>query len=196
MKKLFFTLFISLLFFSSCSKNKTSSSVLLYEHLFQNLPPSYKLLSQEYKNKTRVLTFIPLYANKYNYEEIIRTRIYEKKLQNTVSDYIYKLKMHWFVKCKNSSLKRLGQGREQNYEVAFLLLSCPSIQGRKQTSFIKILQGKERFYTIEKTFSYKPNAREIVQTMLYLKSIKICDARRNKCLKNKSKKEYFEASTF
>ncbi|PHR73059.1 MAG: hypothetical protein COA66_04480 [Arcobacter sp.] len=192
MKKTLFLIISILLFYSACSFKETNTSLLKHEYLFANLPSTYKLMNKYYINNNRRLVFIPYSQNENNYQEMISTTI------NTVSsglylrEYIYKLKISWFIKCKNSSLDILGQGIENTYEVAFISVFCPhsSIPNKNMSIFIKIIKGKERFYTIEKTFLYSPSAKQTIETMIYLKGVKVCDSRRNNCYKIKSKVKF------
>lgn len=189
MKKILFPIILVLIFYSACSLKETHPSSLKSEYLFQNLPSTYKLMEKYYINKDRRLLFIPYSYNKKTYDEMISSTITTDLLDLYMREYIHKLKISWFIKCKGSSLEILGKGIENTYEVAFVAVFCPVglIRNKRMTRFIKIIKGKEHFYIIEKIFLYSPSAKQTIETMIYLKAVKVCDARRNNCKKIKSK---------
>ena len=192
MKKNVFLIILILLFYSACSFKETNTSILKYEYLFQKIPSTYKLMNKYYINNNRRLVFIPYSQNENNYQEMISTTINTSFLGIYLEEYIYNLEISWFIKCKGSAMEVLGQGIENTYEVAFLAVFCPQglIRNKNMSIFIKIIKGKERFYTIEKTFLYSPSAKQTIETMIYLKGVNVCDSRRNNCNKIKSKAKF------
>lgn len=192
MKKSIFLIILILLFYSACSFKETNTSRLKHEYLFQKIPSTYKLMNKYYINNNRRLVFIPYSKNENNYQEMISTTINTASLGLYLREYIYKLKISWFIKCKGSTIEVLGQGIENTYEVAFISVFCPQglIRNKNMSIFIKIIKGNKRFYTIEKTFLYSPSAKQTIETMIYLKGVKVCDSRRNNCNKIKSKVKF------
>ncbi len=192
MKNILFPIILVLVFFSACSQKETHLIAPKSEYLYLKIPSTYKLMEKYYKNNDRRLLFIPYTNYKNNYQEMISSTINADSFGLYMSEYIHKLEISWFLKCKGSSLEVLGAGIENTFEVAFISVFCPqnSIRKNSMTRFIKIIKGREHFYIIEKIFLYSPSAKQTIETMIYLKTVQVCDSRRNNCKEIKSKVDF------
>jgi len=82
----------------------------------------------------------------------------------------------WREVCQNSQANWLREGEEHGRPMAVLMLSCPlnPATGKPETSWIKGIQGKEGFYTVQKSFRTEVKEADVVTWVKWLSGVMVC----------------------
>jgi len=89
--------------------------------------------------------------------------------------------------CTGGSTKVVATTEENGYPAKVFSLSCPANPktGMGETTFIKTIEGKDKFYVVQKawrTEKYKPGqmpltSDDVAKWTDYLQSVRVCDNR-------------------
>jgi len=83
------------------------------------------------------------------------------------------------ARCENGEVEILAREYLNGYDTLTFTVSCAYtvITGKPEFSWHKAIRGNDRLYVIAKSFSYKPEVRQIAAWMEELKLAVVCDTR-------------------
>jgi len=158
-----------------------SSAELRDENLLQNIPSGYKIDFQTRKGNMILIEMVPQGESVRNWTEMVTTNIYLGLKSATPESFQAKMQQMWGASCKDSHFAPVTKGKENGYPFAIWIQICPLNQstGKPEYTWFKAIKGNDSFYVVQKAFKFKPPEEQIPKWMQYLRSVIVCDARRN-----------------
>ncbi len=149
------------------------------ENLLQNLPPDYKIDFQERKDNILITEMVPQKESVNNWTEMVTTQVFLGLKNATPENFQSFMKKQWIESCKGGSSTSATSDKENGYQIALWLMTCPLNEstGKPEYTWVKAIKGNDSFYVVQKAFKFNPSKEQISQWMQYLKKVKVCDTR-------------------
>ncbi|MEN5358121.1 hypothetical protein [Stenotrophomonas sepilia] len=82
----------------------------------------------------------------------------------------------WRMACPAAQSHWIREGEEGGRPFALLMLSCPLNPGTGKPEFtwIKGMQGRQGFHTVQKSFRAEPEKDDVVQWIGWLREVGLC----------------------
>jgi hypothetical protein len=157
---------------------RPASAQLVNENLLVTVPSGYKIDFQEHKPKGLMNEMVPTSETVDNWTEMVTVQIFYN-LKTTPDDFEGKMASGWLAACPGAKNESIASGPENGYPAAVWLLNCPKnpATGKPEITWVKIVQGNDRLYVVQKAFKFAPSNDQVVQWMKYLRSVAVCDSR-------------------
>ena len=149
------------------------------ENLLQSLPTGYKIDFQERKNNILITEMVPQKESVNNWTEMVTTQVFLGLKNASPENFQSFMKKQWIESCKGGSSTSVSSGKENGYQIALWLMTCPLNEstGKPEYTWVKAIKGNDSFYVVQKAFKFNPSKEQISQWMQYLKKVKVCDTR-------------------
>ncbi len=149
------------------------------EVLLQKVPQGFKVASQQASADAQVQELIPGDQTLDNWTEMVTTQIFfgkggwaSEKVVALIADQVA-------AACPDLRRGTPVQSQANNYTTTFLVLQCPNNPktNKPEYIFLRGIQGKDSFYTIEMAYRTPPRKGDPDTPDTYLTAIKLCDTR-------------------
>ena len=157
----------------------TANMGLISENLIAVVPPGFEMGHQGQEGSFIINEMVRTGETVENWTTLITVEIFLGEKTVTPQQYQQMLTERWFGACENSESYPVAEGEENGYPFVLWQLYCP-LNGSLQTveyTYLKAIQGNDRFYLVQVAFRHEPSNDEITQWMQYLKQVQVCDSR-------------------
>jgi hypothetical protein len=178
------TILIGTCFFLAASLAGAQSD-LTGEKLLAAIPSGYELGYHQKTDQGEIGEFIPKGESAEAWSEMITVQLLPA--YNSNDKFYATFESLVRQACTDGSTKVVATTKENGYSVKVFSLSCPANPktGRGEMTFIKTIEGKDKFYVVQKawrTEKYKPDqipltSDEVAKWTGYLQSVQVCDSR-------------------
>ena len=157
---------------------RTASAQLVNENLLVVVPPGYKLDYQNKKPNSLMNEMVPVGESVNDWTEMVTVQIFYN-LKATPDQFEGTLAKGWLGTCPGARAEPVASGPEHGYLAGVWLLNCPKnpATGKPEMTWVKIVQGNDSLYVVQKAFKFAPSKDQVVQWMKYLRSVAVCDLR-------------------
>ncbi len=164
--------------FFALTLTRAASAQLTNENLLVTVPSGYKIDFQEHKPNSLMNEMVPTSETVNDWTEMVTVQIFYN-LKTTPDAFEAKMASGWLAACPGAKNVSIASGPENGYPAAVWLLNCPKnpATGKPEITWVKIVQGNDSFYVVQKAFKFAPSNDQVVQWMKYLRSVAVCDSR-------------------
>jgi hypothetical protein len=157
---------------------RAASAQLVNENLLVVVPPGYKIDYQNKKPNSLMNEMVPVGESVNEWTEMVTVQIFYN-LKTTPDQFENTLAKGWVGACPGASAAPVVSGPENGYLAGVWLLNCPKnpVTGKPEMTWVKIVQGNDSLYVVQKAFKFVPSKDQVVQWMKYLRSVAVCDSR-------------------
>ena len=157
---------------------RTTSAQLVNENLFVAVPPGYRIDYENKKPDSLMNEMVPVGESVNDWTEMVTVQIFYN-LKATPDQFENTLAKGWIGACPGAGAAPVVSGPENGYPAGVWLLNCPKnpVTGKPEMTWVKIVQGNDSLYVVQKAFKFVPSKDQVVQWMKYLRSVAVCDSR-------------------
>ena len=165
-------------FLSSRWSREPHRAQLVNENLLVVVPPGYKIDYQNKKPNSLMNEMVPAAKRVNDWTEMVTVQIFYN-LKATPEQFEATLANAWIARLSRRDAAPVVSGPENGYPAGVWLLSCPKnpVTGKPEITWVKIVQGNDSLYVVQKAFKFAPSKDQVVQWMKYLRSVAVCDSR-------------------
>jgi hypothetical protein len=157
------------------------------ETLLLEVPPAWLEVTSQGSDTFKLAEFVPAGQSKESWSD--KLFVESNSLQPLPDPIVFLEAMGGELKteCEGSSDANVHTGKENGYEISVRLLICNKNlnSARGEVSIIKAIRGNDNFYVISRARRSDPlqtgssplSKTEMGEWSLYMRSIKLCDAR-------------------
>lgn len=161
------------------------------ENLLVEIPPGYELGYNQKTDQGEINEFIPKGETVEKWSEMITVQLLPA--HNNNSQFYATFEALSKQACKDGSTHVVATDKENGYPIKVFQLFCPTnLQtDMGEVTFIKTIEGKDKFYVVQKAWRTKKfdkeefplTSEDIVKWTQYLRSVSVCDSRikKRKC---------------
>lgn len=165
-----------------------STSELTGENLLVEIPAGYELAYNQKTGQGEINEFVPKGETVEKWSEMITVQLLPAQNDNTTFYATFESLAK--QACRSGYTHVVATTKENGYPVKVFQLLCPTNlkTDRGEVTFIKTIEGKDKFYVVQKAWRTEKfeldklpiTSEDIVKWTQYLKSISVCDSRINK----------------
>src|SRR5215213_6808102 len=155
------------------------------ENLLVEIPSGYELGHHQKADQGEISEFIPKGETVEGWSEMITVQLLPA--HNSNAKFYATFESLAKQACTDGSTEVIATTEENGYPVKVFILSCPTNQQTNmgETTFIKTIEGKDKFYVVQKawrTEKYEPDqlpltSDDVTHWTQYLRSVYVCDSR-------------------
>lgn len=155
------------------------------ERLLAEIPSGYELAHHQKADQGEIGEFIPKGETLEGWSEMITVQLLPA--QNRNAKFYETFESLVKQACVDGSTRVVATAEEGGYPVQVFMLVCPVNRQNNlgETTLIKSIEGKDKFYVVQKawrTEKYKPEefpltSEDITKWTQYLRSVHVCDSR-------------------
>jgi hypothetical protein len=163
----------------------SAGSELTGENLLVKIPSGYELGSHQESGQGEINEYIPKGETLDDWSEMITVQLFPARQSNARFHATFESLAK--QACRDGSVQVVATMVENGYPVKVFQLFCPTnLQtGMGETTFVKTIEGKDKFYVVQKAWRTEKyeldelplTEDDIVKWTLYLKSVQVCDSR-------------------
>lgn len=155
-----------------------AAAQLVNENLLVMLPPGYKVDYRDKKPNSLMNEMVPVGESVNDWTEMVTVQVFYN-LKATPEQFETTLASGWIGGCLGATAAPVASGPENGYPAGVWLLNCPKnpATGKPEMTWVKIVQGHDSLYVVQKAFKFAPSKDQITQWMKYLHSVAVCDLR-------------------
>lgn len=155
------------------------------ENLLAAIPEGYELAYTQKADQGEIHEFIPEGETVEEWSEMITVQLFSAQNDNatfhaTIASLVKKA-------CRAGATHEVAAAKENGYPVHVFQLLCPTNlqNGMGEVTFIKTIEGNDKFYIVQKAWRTEKyeleqlpiSAEDIVKWTEYLRSVSVCDSR-------------------
>ncbi len=162
-----------------------ASGELTGENLLVKIPAGYELGHHQKTDQSEISEFIPKGERFDSWSEMVTVQLFPAPQDN--ARFLATFESLAKQACTDGSVQVVATREENGYPVKVFQLFCPTnLQtGLGETTFVKTIEGKDKFYVVQKawrTEKYEPDQLpltedDIVKWTQYLRFVQVCDSR-------------------
>jgi hypothetical protein len=160
-------------------------SELTGENLLVEIPAGYVLVSNQRTDQGGINEFVPKGETVEKWSEMITVQLLPARNDNATFYATFESLAKQACKAGNTHV--VATTKENGYPVKVFQLLCPTnLQTNMgEVTFIKTIEGKDKFYVVQKAWRTEKyqleqlpiTSEEIVKWTKYLRSVSVCDSR-------------------
>ncbi len=162
-----------------------AQQALTGENLLVEIPAGYELGYRHQTDRGEMDEYVPKGETVDQWSEMITVQLFAPEMDNAT--FFQKFDSLGRQACKDGYTNLIATAQEHGYQVKVFQLFCPTNPQTQmgEVTFIKSLEGKDKFYVVQKawrTGTFDPDDvplsdDEIVTWMQFLRSVAVCDSR-------------------
>ncbi len=149
------------------------------ETLILRLPAGY-VMAHEIRHEGFVWTeYLPRGQKPEDWSDMLSVTIDLGGVGMDTREYERRFAETWAYACRTARHETLIAGRQNGYRVRVAQLSCPepALGGSPEWLLVKLLEGNDSFYTVQRIFRDRPNASTLRSWREFLEGVYLCDNR-------------------
>ncbi|MBC5767687.1 hypothetical protein [Ramlibacter albus] len=161
----------------ACAQREMSA--LRNENLLQKLPAGYKVGYRARNDHVVTGEVIPVAESIDSWSRKVSTQYFLGPNPPTLEGFRSDMQRQWLAACEKAESASIMEGEDNGYPFAMWMLSCARSEaaGKPEYKWIKAVKGNDGLYVVQKTFRFKPDARQVARWTQYLRSTMVCDTR-------------------
>jgi hypothetical protein len=157
---------------------------LIGENLVAKIPSGYKLGFEQEADQAKMMEFIPEGESVEDWSEMITIQLFDPSNKN--AEFYTRLESLLKQACEDGSTHVIPATEENGYPIKVFQMFCPTNlkTGMGEVTFIKTIEGKDKFYVVQKAWRTEKYSDDIPLTeedfgtwIRYLKDVYVCDSR-------------------
>lgn len=155
------------------------------EKLLAAIPAGYEAAHSQKTDQGEIHEFIPKGETVEEWSEMITIQLFSA--QNDHSTFYSNVESLVKQACRSGMTRVVASAKENGYPVQVFHLLCPTNLRNNlgEVTFIKTLEGNDKFYVVQKAWRTEKyeleelpiSEEEIVKWTEYLRSVSVCDSR-------------------
>ena len=149
------------------------------ENLLAELPAGFKIGYQAEQGNQTITEMVPENESVEEWTTMLTVQVFLGETNTTPEQAQETLTTSWLNACENSETYPVADGNENGYNFVLWQLYCPLNPATQNVeyTYMKAIQGNDRFYLVQVAFRHEPSNEEITKWMNYLREVQVCDSR-------------------
>lgn len=150
------------------------------EVLLVTVPNGYKIGFEKKAGNQIMTEMMPQAETVKDWTEMVTVQIFLNMRGVVPAQYRARIEKLWASACDGSTFAKVKEGSDGGYPSLTWLQSCPmnNATGKPELTWMKAIQGRDRFYLVQKAYKFEPTAEQKKRWDDYLDGVSVCDTRR------------------
>jgi hypothetical protein len=157
----------------------TPALALENEDLRMAVPKGFKVGFTKQSDQQMITEMVPDKESVENWTEMVTVQIFHTLRDVAPAEYRSRLEKLGAEACPGASFAKVKDGTENLYPMVIWSQRCPLNQqsGKPEFTWFKAVQGRDRFYVVQKAFKAEPTPKQLKAMTALLDGAKVCDSR-------------------
>jgi len=124
----------------------------------------------------RITEYVPQGQTVHDWTDMVTVNDAPNSGHVSPREFLGIIEAGWRIACPAAQSHWIREGEEGGRPFALLMLSCPRNPGTGKPEFtwIKGVQGRQGFHTVQKSFRSEPEKEDVVQWIGWLREVGLC----------------------